>query len=155
MLQVWTSICKVLLMECILTKKHSHHNTTYDSGESYNLTLSKDRDNINWKGSLIYLYFNIWRGLKRDKTCYVFLITVEPRYSELMGGVICSDSEMFGLSEKKKCTYANTALGFPATRQSTVAMRECGNVENIMHNVITVHSCLLVLVLVSTVVQRS
>ena len=27
--------------------------------------------------------------------------TVEPRYSELMGGVICSDSEMFGLSKKK------------------------------------------------------
>ena len=48
-----------------------------------------------------------------------------------------------------------TALGFPATRQSTVAMREGGNVENIMHNVITVHSHSLVVVLVSAVVQRS
>ena len=76
------------------------------------------------------------------------------RYSELMGGVICSDLEMFGLSEKKS-TFANTALGFPATRQSTVAMREGGNVENIMHNVITVHSRSLVVVVVSTVVQRS
>ena len=49
---------------------------------------------------------------------------------------------MFGLSGKKTCTYANTALGFPATWQSTLAMREGGNVENITHNVIiTVHSC--------------
>ena len=61
--------------------------------------------------------------------------TVEPQYSELMAGVICSGSEMFGLS-KKKCTYANTAFGFPATRQSTVAMRQGGNVENITHNTI-------------------
>ena len=28
--------------------------------------------------------------------------TVEPQYSELIGGVVCSDSEMFGLSEKRK-----------------------------------------------------
>ena len=65
-----------------------------------------------------------------------------------MGGVICSDSEMFGLSEKK-CTYANTALGFPATRQSTVAMQEGGYV-NITHNTITVHSHSLVVVVVSS-----
>ena len=66
-----------------------------------------------------------------------------------MGGVICSDSEMFGLSEKI-CTYANTDFGFPATRQTTVAMREGGNVENITHNTITVHSRSLVVVVVSS-----
>ena len=55
---------------------------------------------------------------------------------------------MFELSEKY--TYANTALGFPATRQSTVGMREGGNVENITHNVITVHSRSLVVVVVSS-----
>ena len=48
--------------------------------------------------------------------------TVEPRYSELIGGVVCSDLEMFGLSKKKKqmCTDANTALGLPATWQRDV-----------------------------------
>ena len=61
---------------------------------------------------------------------------------------------MFGLSGKK-CSYAKTAFGFPATRQSTVAMREGSNVDNITHNVITVHSRSLVIVVVSTVVQRS
>ena len=67
-----------------------------------------------------------------------------------MWGVICSDYPKI-----KKRTYANTALGFPVTRQSTVAMREGGNVENITQNVITVHSRSLVVVVVSTVVQRS
>ena len=50
----------------------------------------------------------------------------------------------------KKTTYANTALGFPATRQSTVAMQEGGKVENIMHNTITVHNRSLVVVMVSS-----
>ena len=58
---------------------------------------------------------------------------------------------MFGLSEKKVLTQ----IKFPATMQSTVAMREGGNVENITYNVITVHSRSLVVVVVSTVVQRS
>ena len=75
--------------------------------------------------------------------------TVEPRYSKLMGCVICSDYP------KKKSTCANTALGFLATWQNTVTMREVTNVENITHNIITVHSRSLVVVVVSTVVQRS
>ena len=50
----------------------------------------------------------------------------------------------------KKCTYANTALGFQATRQSTIGMREGGNVENIAQNIITVHSRSLVVVVVSS-----
>ena len=44
-----------------------------------------------------------------------FKNTVEPQYSELIGNVVCSDSEMFRLSGKKKCTEANTALGLSAT----------------------------------------
>ena len=62
--------------------------------------------------------------------------------------------DLFGFGNvriiRKKCTYANTALGFPATRQSTVAMREGGNFENITHNIITVHSRSLVVVVVSS-----
>ena len=48
----------------------------------------------------------------------------------------------------------NTALGCTPTRQSTVAMREGGNVENITQNVITVHSRSLVVGVVSALVQR-
>ena len=33
---------------------------------------------------------------------FQFIYTVEPWYSKLIGGVVCSDSEMFGLSEKRK-----------------------------------------------------
>ena len=38
------------------------------------------------------------------------IYTVEPRYSELIGGVVCSDSKIFGLSEKT-CRDSNAAFG--------------------------------------------
>ena len=71
-----------------------------------------------------------------------------------MGGVICSDSEMFGLSEKKKlylCKYSFRIYSHKAKHPSFnfelffsvvffnffwVAMQEDGNVENITHCIV-------------------
>ena len=53
--------------------------------------------------------------------------TVEPRYSELMGGVICSNSEMFGLSEKKMylCKYSFRISSHKAKHRSDAGRWQC------------------------------